>query len=134
MPRKLPENAKAHQFKKGQSGNPKGRPPDRTLEQMFQDFLKEDVAPKPDTPKDARMRWFFMHLFSKAMGGSSSHARLIMEYSMSKPKQEVDLKASGNIIYQVVCGVQDPKQPLPDDPVEKAINVTAEPPDPALPN
>lgn len=112
----VPPQLEGKGFKKGQSGNPAGRPPRKTLEQIFQDFLQEDVAPKGDQPKDQRMRFFFMHLFSRAMSGSAAHARLLMEYSMSKPKQEIDLNHQGNVIYQIVCGVDDPTTKLPDDP------------------
>lgn len=117
---KVPPQLEGKGFKKGQSGNPNGRPPNKTLEQMFQDFLQDEVAPKEGLPKDQRMRFFFLHLFSRAMSGSAQHARLLMEYSMSKPKQEIDLNHQGNVVYQIVCGVDDPTTKLPDDPALNA--------------
>lgn len=116
----VPPQLKDKVFKPGKSGNPAGRPPKQTLEQMFNDFLQDEIAPKEGAPKDQRIRFFFMHLFGRAMSGSAQHARLLMEYSMSKPKQEIDLNHQGNVIYQIVCGVDDPTNKLPDDPALNA--------------
>ena len=88
-------------FKKGQSGNPKGRPP---KEYCLTDILRaqgelEDV----ETPagKIARKQAIAQKLWSMAMGGDVQSLKYVYDRIDGKPRESIDLDHSGgvNIAY-----------------------------------
>lgn len=76
------ENLKPYQFKKGQSGNPKGRPPGKSLKERAKLMLQ---AMTPEEEQE------FLQGIDK---------RIIWEMAEGKPKQDFDVK--GEITSKVV--------------------------------
>jgi alkylation response protein AidB-like acyl-CoA dehydrogenase len=78
-----------HKFKKGQSGNPNGRPklPD----------LKEAMAKVLGEEKDGRtaLEAILAALRLKAARGDAKAAELLLKYTYRQPTQEIDLKSNG---------------------------------------
>jgi hypothetical protein len=81
-----PDNLK--HFKKGQSGNPKGRPKLPDLKEALQNILGETKDGK--TALDA----IFMALRAKAAKGDVRAAELLMDRAYGKSKQVIDMNAS----------------------------------------
>jgi len=87
---------KPYDWKPGQSGNPKGRPPKK---QCLTSLLKE--ALEKQVPKDKKKRtWgevLTEQLLVKAAKGDMVAQRLIWEYTEGKPKQEMEIPSDINI-------------------------------------
>jgi hypothetical protein len=87
-----PENIIHHKFKKGQSGNPKGRPklPD----------LKEAMAKILGEEKDGKiaLEAILAGLRAKAVRGDARAAELLLKYTYRQPTQEVDITTNGKEI------------------------------------
>lgn len=82
---KIAEAGKAHQFKPGRSGNPKGRLPRRSLIEI----LKAELA-KPDGPAGETNGEYLVHrMVQQALHGDFRYAQLVMEYAEGKPEQPV---------------------------------------------
>lgn len=82
------KDIKKHRFKKGQSGNPKGRPKLPDLKEALQNILGETKDGK--TALDA----IFMALRAKAAKGDVRAAELLMDRAYGKSKQTIDMNAS----------------------------------------
>lgn len=86
------------EFKKGQSGNPKGRP--KKLPP-----LKEALAEALD---DGGVEQILTAMRKKAATGDTQAARLILEYGYHKPKQQHEVTgADGGAIETVIRFVDD---------------------------
>lgn len=79
---------KEYQFKPGQSGNPKGRPPDkRNMKRALRDVLTEDIEVVDNgqrvtiSKQDALMRM----LVAKALKGDRHAYRMVIELSAKPP-------------------------------------------------
>lgn len=83
-----PNIGKKTQFKKGQSGNPKGRPKLPDLKEALENILGETKDGK--TALDA----IFMALRAKAAKGDVRAAELLMDRAYGKSKQTIDMNAS----------------------------------------
>lgn len=93
-----PTPPKEHQFKPGQSGNPKGRPPklpelDRLLAEVLDDEKDGLTAAKA----------ILLKLRQKAIGGDIRAAEIILNRAYGKPKESLELKA------QVTSMIDDPE-------------------------
>lgn len=75
-------------WKKGESGNPKGRPKLPDLKEALQNILGETKDGK--TALDA----IFMALRAKAAKGDVRAAELLMDRAYGKSKQVIDMNAS----------------------------------------
>lgn len=82
-------------FKRGQSGNPHGRPKkEQAISEFLRDFLNKKVTNERTGEKITRKELFVRRIFDSAMRGDTSAARLIWNYVDGPPKeqpiQEVD--------------------------------------------
>jgi hypothetical protein len=87
MPR--PENLEKGKWKKGQSGNPAGRP--KKLPE-----LRELLANVLGDEKDGRSaaEAILMALRAKATKGDVRAAELLLDRAYGKPKQDIDIEAN----------------------------------------
>lgn len=81
-----PENIQPHKFKKGQSGNPKGRP--RKLPELKS--LLDEVMGEEGGGMSA-MEAMLKRIRKKAIDGDLRAAELLLKYSYGMPKQSVEL-------------------------------------------
>lgn len=79
-----PENIVKHQFKKGKSGNPNGRPP--VLPE-----LKEAIAKVLSKEKDGKtaLEKVLNALYNKAIKGDVRAAQVLLDRAFGKPHQTV---------------------------------------------
>lgn len=92
---KIPKGAKP--FKKGQSGNPKGRPPKLpALDKLLDEVLGEEK----DGIEAAKA--ILMSLRSQATKGNVRAAEVLLDRAYGKAKQTVDLGVSVTGIKQIV--------------------------------
>ncbi len=92
MPNK--ENITKHQFKKGQSGNPKGRPKLPDVKELMAEVLGEEKNGK-NAAQAIVAKWREM-----ASKGNLKAGELLMAYGYGKPKQvtETDITSNGQQI------------------------------------
>lgn len=79
------DNLKKHQFKKGKSGNPKGRPkkiPD--LDKLLANVLGDEDEDKSEAMK------VLQSLLNQAKKGNVRAIEVLLERAYGKPKQTVD--------------------------------------------
>ena len=81
-----PQNIQPHKFKKGQSGNPKGRP--RKLPELKS--LLDEVMGEEGGGMSA-MEAMLKRIRKKAIDGDLRAAELLLKYSYGMPKQSVEL-------------------------------------------
>ena len=82
---------KQSQFKKGKSGNPRGRPKRRPdLRRMMDEFLAEKITVSTNGRQERvrRDEALIMSAFSKAMKGHSHSIKLFIEEIASRPTHE----------------------------------------------
>jgi hypothetical protein len=106
MPRGNPQNLSKYQWKKGQSGNPKGRPkklPD--LKEVLINVLAETKEGR------SALEAVLMTMRAKALKGDTRAAELLLDRAYGKAKQENDVLAT---FTQVIM-------PLP--PAEEVIEI-----------
>ena len=75
-------------FKKGQSGNPKGRP--KKLPELT-DLVNELFGSENGEVSKASIREVLEQQFKKASKGDSRAAEIVLNYAYGKPKQAVEL-------------------------------------------
>lgn len=95
MPNK--ENIEKHKFKKGQSGNPNGRP--KKIPNL--DILLADVLGEEKDGIEAA-KAILMALRSKATKGDVRAAEVLLDRAYGKAKQTVDLGVSVTGIKQIL--------------------------------
>jgi len=86
-------------FKKGQSGNPNGRPKKISsattqIEKMLS--KRDQVDPKDPTKFLSRREVLFDKLYHLTIGGDMSAAKLLIEQGFGRPKQTIDMDANVN--------------------------------------
>jgi hypothetical protein len=101
-----PENIAAHKFKKGQTGNPNGRP--RKLP-IIDDLLAEVLGDEQNGETIAKA--ILTKLSKKAIAGDVRAAEIILDRAYGKSKQAIDLK-----------GQLDIATPYSDSQVDKILN------------
>ena len=91
-------------FKKGQSGNPKGRPKKIPgLNELLADVLGEEKDGK--TAAEA----ILMALRAKATKGDVRAAEVLLDRAYGKPKQDIDLTSKGAQIFKIGYKKNDEK-------------------------
>jgi Family of unknown function (DUF5681) len=81
----LIEATKAHRFQPGRSGNPKGRPPRRSLIEILKAELAKIDGPHGETNGEQMIHRLVQH----AIHGNIRAAQLVLEYAEGKPEQPV---------------------------------------------
>lgn len=89
LQRKMPNPQNLKPWPKGVSGNPKGQPPRKRIEDMFQDFLYE-VARSKDGQERQRLEVLLARLFSDGAQGSVKSIETLLAYGFGKPIQKTD--------------------------------------------
>jgi len=94
-----PDNLKGHEFKKGQSGNPKGRPPKLPhLDKLLDDVLGEE--------KDGitAAQAILMSLRKEAAKGNVRAAEILLDRAYGKAKQAIEHsgKDGSDLMFKVV--------------------------------
>ena len=91
-----PENLKGKEFKKGQSGNPAGRPKKLPeIKELFAVVLGEMEGGM------TRAEQIIRKLVGKAVGGDIHAATFIFSYAYAKPRDNTDINA-GNVTIRVI--------------------------------
>lgn len=87
-----PENVIPHKWKKGQSGNPAGRPKLPNLQEILAKVLGDEKEEKSAAEAIlAAMR-------AKAIRGDVRAAELLLDRAYGKPKQDIDIEGSINTV------------------------------------
>ncbi len=81
------EANKPHRWKAGQSGNPKGRPPRRSLIEILKAELAKIDGPNGETNGEQMIHRLVQH----AIHGNIRAAQLVLEYAEGKPEQPIRL-------------------------------------------
>ena len=102
MPRGNPQNLQKHQWKKGQSGNPKGRP--KSMPDLKEALMTVLGQIKDDTNALEAM---LTVLRSKALKGDTKAAEILLDRAYGKPKQETDVMATFTQVIMPLPPAQD---------------------------
>ena len=114
-------------WKKGQSGNPRGRPKKGTsLAELFRATMDEVRKIKnPDTKRERTIqikKAFVEAVLGRAISGSDAAAKLVLEHTEGKPVQKIEDVTPGvaglsqeelDEILAKVPGADKPKPPAP---------------------
>ena len=96
-----PENIEPHKFKKGQSGNPNGRPKKLPeLDKLLADVLGEEK----DGITAAEV--ILKKLRQMAAQGNIRAAEVLLDRGYGKPKQHTDITSKGESIAPPIAWVQ----------------------------
>jgi hypothetical protein len=96
-----PENIEPHKFKKGQSGNPNGRPKKLPeLDKLLADVLGEEKD--GITAAEAILK----KLRQMAAQGNIRAAEVLLDRGYGKPKQHTDITSNGESIAPPIAWVQ----------------------------
>ncbi|HVT87153.1 MAG TPA: DUF5681 domain-containing protein [Chitinophagaceae bacterium] len=87
-----PKNIVKHKFKKGQSGNPNGRP--KKIPELDK-LLAEVLGEEKDGIEAARV--ILIALRAKAMRGNTRAAEILLDRAYGKAKQTVNVNANINL-------------------------------------
>lgn len=80
-----PGNIAKHKFKKGQTGNPNGRPKSLpAIKELLSEVLSDEVSGVDAAKRILRV------IRNKALKGDLKAAELIMDRAYGKPKQEIE--------------------------------------------
>ena len=90
MPR--PENVEPHKWKKGQTGNPKGRPKLPSIKTLLLKVLGDEKDGK--TAAEA----ILMAMRNKAIKGDIKAAEALLDRAYGKPKQDVEVMGTVNTV------------------------------------
>ena len=100
-----PENIEPHKFKKGQTGNPKGRP--RKLPELsvlLADVLGEQTKEGLTAAED-----ILRAMYARARKGDTRAAELLLDRAYGKPKQSIDNNITTT--EPLVIVLTEPSQP-----------------------
>jgi len=92
----------ATEFKKGQSGNPKGRP--KKIPEI--DALLGEVLGKENGDGKTEAQLILERLAKDAKGGNTQAAVVLLDRAYGKPKQAIDHTTDGEAINRIVIVAQ----------------------------
>lgn len=107
MKGKPPEHSK---FKKGQSGNPKGRPPLRDIKEVLKDLLSQE---KNNTQL---IDGLMSVVVNKALKGDLKAVDMLLSYTYGKPTQKTEITGSEGEKIDFTINVVQGKENLPYKP------------------
>jgi len=100
----MSERNKKGQFKKGQSGNPSGRPKNLTFTKQLRMFMNE-LDPVMGVQ---RLEYIVSVLFAKACEGDLTAIKMIMDRVDGLPTQTVETRTFDTIKVIDIDGVESP--------------------------
>lgn len=84
-------------WKKGESGNPKGKPIKKPIEEIFQAFLDEVVTTGSGKSKE-RLHALIEAQWVQAIKGNTPAAKFIAERAWGMPKQKIEHSGQINTV------------------------------------
>ena len=105
-----PENIIPHKYKKGQSGNPKGRPPIRDIKVVLQDLLSQE---KNGTQL---IDGLMSVVVNKALKGDLKAVDMLLSYTFGKATQRTEITGSEGEKIDFTINVVQGKENLPYKP------------------
>ena len=115
MANKNPNTKGLKPWKKGQSGNPKGKMPTKAIQDVFKEFL-HDVARSKDGQQMERLEALLKAQFAVASKGNTKAAEFLMDRAYGKPTQrneltgkdgqpmEIEVKTLNEVLESIVKG------------------------------
>ena len=95
-------------FKKGESGNPNGRPSKAKELALVETII---ASGKRVTGSDNPLEELWDVIMREAISGSKDHQRFVLEYTYGKPKQQIQAEVTGPqapvLVFQKADGKQD---------------------------
>jgi len=92
------EDIEKHRFKKGQSGNPKGRPKNArnrsTIAKEILNILSTGVNPLTREEEEmSQEHWVYLSMLNKSRKGDVAASKLILDSAYGQAKEQIDLNA-----------------------------------------
>lgn len=84
---------KKHQYKPGQSGNPKGRPPAKLLYMVLQDLMSKEMKVKDPDIKVSYIEGVFISLLQKASTGDYGAVKNLITLLLSIQRSQLEAHA-----------------------------------------
>jgi len=105
-----PENIIPHKYKKGQSGNPKGRPPLRDIKEVLKDLLSQEKN------QTQLIDGLMSVVVNKALKGDLKAVEMHLSYTYGKPTQKTEITGSEGEKIDFTINVVQGKENLPYKP------------------
>jgi hypothetical protein len=105
-----PENIIPHKYKKGQSGNPKGRPPLKDIKVVLQDLLSQE---KNGTQL---IDGLMSVVVNKALKGDLKAVEMLLGYTYGKATQRTEITGAEGEKIDFTINVVQGKENLPYKP------------------
>ena len=92
------EDIEKHRFKKGQSGNPKGRPKNArnrsTIAKEILNLVSKGVNPLTREEEEmSQEHWLYLSMLNKSRKGDVAASKLILDSAYGQAKEQIDLNA-----------------------------------------
>lgn len=107
----VPKQLRKHAFKEGQSGNPKGRPKWKSLEEKFKEYLEQKS--ELDGEERNRLEWLIERVYGDAIQGSHQAQKLVFERAFGQAKQHITVKDNNKTLKDVESA-EDAKEAADD--------------------
>ena len=105
-----PENIIPHKYKKGQSGNPKGRPPLRDIKEVLKDLLSQEKN------QTQLIDGLMSVVVNKALKGDLKAVEMLLSYTYGKPTQKTEISGAEGEKIDFTINVVQGKENLPYKP------------------
>ena len=96
-----------HTFKKGESGNPGGRPKGPDMRKMLTEFMQEEVPDVKTKEKKKRIRMLLEAMFKHAISGNATYMVHLLERMYGKVPQHIESEGGGGIKFTLTPIVND---------------------------